>query len=127
MPKPKPMPKTVKIGAAVYTFDNSEENWHSRVINGHVTIDTWGETDHKLNQVHIRAGQSLSQEQHTVIHEVLHLIWFYSLSDSVMGQVPHEDKEEYMVGALEPFMLMVLRDNPDLLEYLTQPLAFMVP
>lgn len=126
MPKqPIKMPKTVKVGASVYYLDNSEETWNERVLGGHVTLETWGETDHKLNRVYIRPGQGLSQEQHTVIHEVLHLLFFYGISDDIMSQLPVSDKEEYMVGALEPFILMLLRDNPDLTAYLVQPLAFM--
>lgn len=113
MPK---LPKTVKMGASVYSITNTEEAWKERVGGGHVSHEVWGETDHANTQIHIKPGQSSSQERHTVLHELLHMIYFCAIDPDALAAV--SDKEEYTVNILEPWLLVVLRENPDMIEYL---------
>lgn len=111
------LPKTIKVGAAIYTITDDEETWNAAVASGEVsTREAWGMTDHTKCIVLIRPGQSLSQAQHTVAHEVLHILFFYGIDWDAVAAVG--DKEEYSVGAIEPFFLMFLKDNLDLLGYL---------
>ena len=58
--------------------------------------------------------ESRPYEQMTVLHEVLHAAWAATgLDDQTC------DHEEVIVSTLAPVLLAVIRDNPDLIKYLT--------
>lgn len=69
--------------------------------------------------IRISTAQSVAAERDTLLHELLHSIWY------VMGVDPPEnataDFEEYVVARMATGVLCVLRDNPHLVTYLTNP------
>lgn len=52
----------------------------------------------------------------TLLHEVLHIVWNQT---SMRSSEACRDIEEAAVQALTPWLLGVLRDNPELVAYLT--------
>ena len=67
--------------------------------------------------IRISTAQSEAAERDTLLHELLHSIWY------VMGVEPPEsataDFEEYVVARMATGVLCVLRDNPKLVTFLT--------
>lgn len=53
-----------------------------------------------------------SQERDTLLHELLHAIWAHT------GLSYEDDEQERVVGALAPWLLGALRDNPRLVAFL---------
>ena len=100
------VPKTVFIGAADYRI---VEKRH---------FDLLGETENVDCRIKLRAKQAPSCKRDTLLHEVLHAIIFCS------GMVKTEDlsheAEERLVRQLSPWILALLRDNPQLVSYLTE-------
>jgi hypothetical protein len=83
-----------------------------------------GTTFHDESRVRIRAagrgGISEHQQVDTFLHEALHAI----VHVAALHQTLHLDhaEEECMVAALTPQILLLLRDNPRVVTYLTQKL-----
>lgn len=59
---------------------------------------------------------SPQQEAETLLHEMLHAIWY------TMGISVEKDLEEKIVGPMSVGMAMVIRDNPDLMDWLRSEL-----
>lgn len=62
-------------------------------------------------RIEVRADQADGSKRDTVLHEVLHAI------HSLLGM----EVEESLVHALTPVLLDVLRANPELVSFLTEP------
>ena len=56
------------------------------------------------------------QEAETVIHEVLHAVWY------IMGIHGKPEAEEAIVNRMSVGLAMVFRDNPDLIEWMKEQL-----
>lgn len=65
-------------------------------------------------QIHVGLGLSATQEAETLVHEILHAV-FYHLS--LKGNA-----EEQIVNGLSLGFVAVLRDNPHLWKYLSETL-----
>lgn len=62
----------------------------------------------------VRPEQHPTVERDTIVHEMVHLLLD---SASLHDIIPH-DNEEAFVRRLSPILLMILRDNPELVAYL---------
>lgn len=100
------LPKTLFVGAADYEVRQVKR------------LDVLGETNTESTSILIRSGQSPSCQRDTVLHEALHAIVFQSGLHKVFG-LNHEE-EEKLVVTLTPWVLALLRDNPLLVDYLTE-------
>lgn len=65
-------------------------------------------------EIGIRKDINKQIEQETLMHEVLHAVFAQS------GVDLSHNKEERVVAAISPYLLMLLRDNPKLYKYLCQ-------
>lgn len=108
MTSPVP-PPSIAVGVHRYSVATDAavcEDLRSEVKRG--TVDP----DRLLIRVDVSAPFTLTAD--TLLHEILHACW---------NQTPlrerDEDDEERTVTALTPLLLGVLRDNPDLVAYLT--------
>lgn len=83
-----------------------------------------GTTFHDESKVRIRAagsdGLSAVQQIDTYLHEALHAIFHVAALHQTLN-LDHGD-EERVVASLAPQVLLLLRDNPRVVSYLTQPL-----
>ena len=77
--------------------------------------DRYGETAKRRLRITLARGQAPGHMRDTLLHEVLHAAW------SVNPPLDDEDQEERVVAALAPWLLLALRDNPDLVAFLTAP------
>jgi hypothetical protein len=97
------MPKSIKVGAHVYTILRKPKSQLSGV----------GECDFDNTQIVIRKRLKKSVAKETLLHELLHACIYPSFNDK-------STTDEEFVLALAPVLLQVIQDNPELLEYLTQ-------
>ncbi len=113
-----PRPKSVQIGHIAWAI-----NWDNRAVR-RVQIEAnenfLGRTNSNTATIHIDDfGQPEDALRATLLHEVLHAIWLTYAIDSE-AEVKRERDEQY-VARLEMPLLSVLRDNPLLVNYLTDP------
>ena len=99
-----PMPKTVKVGAHVYSV-------LSRTA---AQIQGVGECDNTTLQIKIKQRLKRSKAKEILLHEILHAVTLQCLD----GGKKLDDED--FITATSPVLLQVLQDNPELLEYLTQ-------
>ena len=72
----------------------------------------YGETDERRLRITLAPWVGPGQARDTLLHEVLHAIW----SQTALDQ--DEDEQERIVRSFTPWLLQVLRDNPELVEFL---------
>lgn len=95
-------PATIYVGAMDYTIREVKH------------LDLLGETLNEEGDILIKRRQSPACKRATVLHEVLHAIAFTA------GMGLEHDAEEALVRSWEPWLLAVLRDNPELVSFLTE-------
>lgn len=76
-----------------------------------------GTTTVATHEIEIKSGQKLEDEKDSVLHELIHSA-FGSSTDELLNRKWSEEQATYK---LTPKLLRIIRDNPRLLEYLTQP------
>jgi hypothetical protein len=88
------------------------KDYHIRFIaTTPIAHENLGQCDHKKMMIAIEEDQVPVEELDTVIHEILHAIW-YQMS---IGEGPME--EEPIVRRTANGLLQVILDNPALLKY----------
>ena len=102
------LPKVLHIGAA--TYDVKPKGRH---------FDLLGETDDNNTVIKIRTkNQSIACQRDTLLHEAMHAIFWCSGMKNNEGF--SSDAEERIIRVLAPWLLALLRDNPDLLAFLLE-------
>ena len=102
-------PKFLRIGPY-----NWKVKWgHSDVLRFHPYGDACGACDEASLTIAVSPGQAEDYGRSTLLHEILHACVRASSPDI------DDEQEEKMVSALTGPLLGALRDNPELIEYLT--------
>lgn len=107
------MPKQIKVGPVVYQVKHSRKAMNAAELQQKDYLLGLSEEQGRL--ISIEPEQPLTGLQSVLLHETLHSIF----SVSGMSYKWEHDEEERMVRRLTPFLLSVLKDNPELLAYLT--------
>lgn len=116
------MPDTVLIGSVVYDVTTDPIDWllyeHANQSKG-----CYGHTDSMAAVIYVSPDTSSDNQRLTLWHEVMH-----ALCETVMGSPAwldlgdsNGDREERVIRSFESPTLLVLRDNPELVAYLTAP------
>ena len=96
-----PVPNSIKVGPLTYPV--RWKRWKKKT-------GKCGETHLVKQTIAVREGLSLDRMSDTLLHEALHCM---------LAQMGYEnDNEEWVVTALAPLLLQLLRDNPETLEYI---------
>ncbi len=103
----------VEIGP--YTFKvkfvkRPEKRHGKKRIKG---LKLYGSTHPATQRIFISSRSNKRVQQDTLIHELLHAVWFASGLHAV-----HEPDEEQCISMLAPLMLQALRSNEELREFL---------
>lgn len=113
-------PKTVQVGSIIYKVTSKKSDWVLRENRNHRSGD-YGSMEGMLTTIFLNPDQTPDQMRQTFWHEVLH-----ALTETVMGSPSWEnigenssEREETIVRVFESPTLLVLRDNPELVKYLT--------
>lgn len=107
------LPTGIKVGAQHLTVKTEQAEEMER--DG---ID--GRYRGSIALIQIRGDRPIQAIRDTLLHECLHAILFIDGICSALGL--NHDKEEKLVGLLTPRLLALLRDNPQLVAYLTEVL-----
>lgn len=75
-----------------------------------------GAAVHEAEVILLDPGMSCNMEKETVLHEALHGVW-----NAALGTVTFSEKDqEKAVRSLAPWLIMFLRDNPELIEWMQE-------
>jgi hypothetical protein len=109
------IPKMIKIGTQEWAIVE-----HTSKEDGMLYEDNYGYTLERRNMIVIDRDASDTRKKQVVMHEILHAIRFTFFTGSKMSsKLNFEDTEHYFIGMYEETLLMVFKDNPELLQYLT--------
>lgn len=109
-----PLPKTIKVGSQIW-----EVTEQKRKHNSDFQVGTYGYTVEKDNTIVLDSDMALSIRRVTLLHEILHAVRYtFGGSYRPTKATSFEDWEHYFIGIYEEPLLMVLRDNPELVEFL---------
>jgi hypothetical protein len=98
------MPKVVQVGPYTYKV----------VLLAKEMSELYGETDSREQAIRLHPDQARDSMADTLLHEVLHAVWHCS------GLHDGKYNEEQVVRGLTTWLLLVLRDNPELVSYLCE-------
>lgn len=73
----------------------------------------FGACDVMEGEIEVREGLSLMEEQDTVLHEIMHGVW------AVMD-IGNAKWEEHVIRKMATGLALVLKQNPNLAQYLTK-------
>ena len=117
---PGNIPASVRIGAVTYTITIDPDAW-MRYEHENQSKGYYGHTEHRPATILINPDSTPDVVRLTLWHEIQH-----ALCETVMGSPnwldlgeTKNDREEAVIRAFESPTLLVLRDNPDLADYLT--------
>lgn len=110
------MPKKVKIGTQVFQIVE-----RLRSDDGMLNEGTFGYTLDTENLIVIDATVASSRKKLTLFHEIMHAArMVYDTSVQPRKSDSFETWEHYFIGIWEESLLLVLKDNPELLEYIVK-------
>ncbi len=100
------LPAEIKVASHMYKVSLKDREWYHE-------SGKRGECDKNETKIWISEGMTVSRTVETFIHEILHAVYYeYGIQD--------EDEEERIVTALATGFSQVIKDNPELLKYLTR-------
>jgi Zn-dependent peptidase ImmA (M78 family) len=110
------MPKRIVVGTQIWKVIERNRN-----TDGMLSEDNYGYTLHKENTIVVDAHIASSRKKQTLLHEIFHAIRYtFGGTHVPKKETDVEIWEHYFIGLYEEGMLVVLRDNPDLLSYLLE-------
>lgn len=81
----------------------------------------YGYTYDESNLIVIEVKQAESRKRTTLLHEILHAIrYVFGSGTQPRRKAEFEEVEHYFIGLYEEPLLMVLRENPDVMAYLLE-------
>jgi hypothetical protein len=101
-------PKNIKIGP--YTYEISFKDKKAKISK---LLERVGETHFQDLLIWVKPGKHMV-ERETLMHETLHAIFAIS---GITNRFTYEEEEE-IVASLSPYIMMVILDNPEVLEFL---------
>lgn len=106
------MPKSVKIGSQVWEISEQKRK--------HAMDNHYGVTNGKDNSIVIDAELSPSMARVTLFHELLHAIRItFGGSLTPNKWTDFYEAEHFWIGTYEEPVVAMLRDNPELVKFLT--------
>lgn len=99
------LPKIVHIGPIDYRVKTNR-------------AELFGETDNSQTVITLTARQSPPSMRDTLLHEVLHAALWCSGATHVLDL--GDETEEHLIRFLAPWLLGVIRANPDLIDFLRE-------
>lgn len=111
------LPSKVKIGPQTYKIE-----FRDPAKDGMLNDGSHGYTLDGGNLIVISKVIDLSKQRITVLHEILHACKFvfegYQVAKKDITEL--EEMEHYYISIYENSLIMVMQDNPDLIEWLSE-------
>jgi len=113
------MPATVIVGSVTYRVTIDPDDW-MRYEHKNQSKGCYGHTDHVLALILLNPESAPDVARQTLWHELIHALCEVTMGRPDWRGLGKEqvDREEAVVRAFESPVLLVLRDNPDLVAYL---------
>ena len=109
------IPSQVRIGTQVYDIVLRE-----RAEDGMLNDGNYGYTLDTQNLIVIDALLPITKQRTTLVHELMHAFSFvFERSVKPTKKDDYETWEHHFIGIYEETWIMVLKDNPELLAYMT--------
>lgn len=117
------LPQSVRVGTIEYRVSRDADEW-MRLEHANQRSGEYGRTQHREATIYLNPDTTADVTRLTLWHEVLHALSVAVMGDPDWRMLPgapdsHFDANEAVVRMLEHPTLAVLRDNPDLVAYLT--------
>lgn len=112
------MPTNIKIGTQNWTVIE-----RSSAIDDSLSSSAYGYTLDRSSTIVIDLDATPSRKRQTFLHELFHAIR-YSLGSPITPNITDDESkaieawEHYFIGMYEEGLLLTIRENPDILEYL---------
>lgn len=111
-------PQQIIIGTSAYVVHWDQESWDQlKLDNNGLSSGLFGRTTITTEEIWIRPDTSLNQQADTLLHEVMHACY----NTAGVALDGYDDQEEGHIATLTPWLLLAMRDNPDLVSYLLDP------
>lgn len=114
-PAQSKMPTKIKIGSQMWTVEE-----RTVITDGILDDNAYGYTLKRGSLIVIDANATPSRKRQTLWHELMHAV------KSSMGSIvtpkneDSDDWEHYFIGMYEEGLLLILRENPKLVDYLLE-------
>lgn len=108
-----PRPTTVKIGPQTFSIEYRDTN-----LDGMLSDGSHGYTLDQGNLIVIANDLSTSKQKIVVMHEILHAMRMIFENGIPEKDVEFERWEHYFIGVYENALVMFMRDNPDIIDWL---------
>lgn len=105
-------PKQVKIGPQIFKIE-----FRDSLSDGTLGGTNYGYTLDQGNLIVIAKDLSLSKQQVTLMHEILHAMRMIFENGMPKKKADFEEWEHFFIGVYENSFLMLMRDNPELMEW----------
>lgn len=109
------LPKRIKVGPTWYVVKFDQDLTHD---DGKSLEGMASEHDSTIT---LRPDLSYSHARNAVLHEVMHCIRFHTLIDHPEAIDRFSDMDEAIALSFTPYLLMVIQDNPGLIDWLQKP------
>lgn len=103
------LPPAVKVGPGVWSFQFVEGLKHG-------DDEAFGTTHSLKCEIFLEVNQCYGQARDTVLHELQHAIY----SNTIISDDNNQLDEEATIRTTTPWLLMLLKDNPELVAWLTK-------
>ncbi len=105
-------PKEVKIGPQTFKIEFRDPQ-----TDGMLNDNNYGYTLDLGNLIVIANNLSLSKQQVTLMHEILHAMRMIFENGMPKKKADFDEWEHFFIGVYENSFLMLMRDNPELMEW----------
>jgi hypothetical protein len=106
-------PKQVTIGPQTFRIE-----FRDSLSDGMLGSSNYGYTLDQGNLIVIAKDLSLNKQQVTLMHEILHAMRMIFENGMPKKKAAYEEWEHFFIGVYENALLMLIRDNPELMEWL---------
>lgn len=97
------IPKTLKIGGFTWTIEEHQDVAREGNI--------FGSTHQTSQKFFLEPNLSIQKQQQTILHEILHAVWWQSGLGRIWDGPDKSKDEERIIHALSMGLYQVLRDN----------------
>ena len=105
-------PSQVRIGPQTFNIEFRDPSSDGMLNDGNI-----GYTLDQGNLIVIANNISLSKQQVTLMHEILHAMRMIFENGMPKKKASYEEWEHFFIGVYENAFLMMIRDNPELMEW----------
>jgi len=115
------IPSTIRVGSVTFRVTIDPDDW-LRIEHKNLSNGNYGYTGFHEATMYINPESTPDTQRLTLWHEVMHALCEVAMGSPNWHHLGKEksDREEAVVRAFESPTLLVLRDNPELVAYLTR-------